>query len=332
MPNLTIKEHSPIAITEGLQDFGIETDLTAEELFDVATQAFSASLFTAVKSGVAFMAAQEALKISGSDASESHDGKLRQSESPTFKSWIKARKLTEQRVYEVIKLAKGYLAIPAAQRKSYLSIGKYKALKLASIEPEALADLAEKGPETLDEMALMSRDELAKKIANLKAQLDTAQSKNKRQEEANNSTRLTVFEPRTEEIRKECMALQLEAELPINSLQKLFEEVNAEDPALPEWRLQIEQVWIAAHVVAARAMDMLERMSGVATIAELPERIQGHHILTPAEAERWMLDFPMIENRHEGKKAFRKGQDEADANVPKKRGPKPGSKRKAAGE
>jgi len=97
MPNLTIKEHSPSTIANGLNDFGIETDLTAEELFDVATQAFSSSLFQAVKAGVAFMAAQQALKIVDSDAAE----------SVTFKAWIKSRKLTEQRVYEVIKLAKG---------------------------------------------------------------------------------------------------------------------------------------------------------------------------------------------------------------------------------
>lgn len=312
-----------IVIAEGLQEFNIETDLTAAELFDMAAHTFSTALYQSVKAGVAFLAAQVA--VNNSEVQPSRE-QLRQSES-TFKSWIKSRGLTEQRVYESIRLAKGYLAIPSEQRKSYLALGKYKAIKLASIEPEAIAELAGKNPDVLDEMALLSREELVKKINNLHANLEIEQSKNKRMVEANTIKRLTSFTPRTEEIRAECLALQLESDLPINSLQKLFYEANENDPDSPEWRLQIEQIWITAHAVAARALDMLQTIKETVRAGDMPERVQGEHILTPEEAERWLLDAPMIANRHEAEKALRK--DKRADQKPKGPGRPKGSGKKA---
>lgn len=321
-----------LAVQEGLQDFGIETDLTAEELFDVGVQSTSASLYLAIKAGVAFSASQQALKLTDSDMSES-------GLNPTFKDWIKSRGLTEQRVYEAISLAKGYLAIPAEQRRSYLALGKYKALKLASIEPEALAELAEKSPDAIGELALMSRSDMSKQMANLRAQLEIEQARNKHLMDVAHKPRLTAFAPYTEELRAECVALQTEAELPINSLRKLFEEVNAQDNQfngggveLKEWPLQMEQVWVTAHIVAARALELLELMRTTAQmdLERLPKRVMGQHILTPAEAERWLLDAPMIVNKHEAAKAMR--QAERDEAKPKGRGRPNGSRNKAAAE
>lgn len=315
---------SMAVIAEGLQDFGIETDLTAEELFEVATHALSASVYQAVKAGVAYMAAQEALKIGGCDMS--HSG-----ESSTFIEWISKNKLTKERVYEVIRIAKGYLAIPTAQRKSYLALGKYKALKLASIEPEALAELAEQDPDALDSMALMSRQELARTMANLRAQLEIEQSKNKRLTESQTKQRLTQFELRTEDVRAECMALQLEAELPLNALHKLFEE-ELNGIGTPESRLRLEQIWVVAHNAAATALDMLGKLQGLNDVEglELPERQMGQHILTVEEAERWMLDKPLLENRYNTQRALR--EDKRSQDKPRGRGRPSGSKNKASGE
>ena len=318
-----VAAHNAVALSEGLQDFSIETDLTAEELFDVGVQSTSASLYLAIKAGVAFSASQQALKLTDSDVSES-------GVNTTFKDWIKAHKLTEQRVYEAISLAKGYLAIPAEQRRSYLALGKYKALKLASIEPEALAELAEKSPDAIGELALMSRSDMAKQMVNLRAQLETEQARSKRLLEANNKPRLTQFLDRTEAVRSECIALQTEAELPMNALQMLFEEVNAEDSMQAEWHLQMEQLWVAAHIVAARAVSMIERMNAVVRVDDMPTRITGTHLLTPAEAERWLLDAPMIVNRHEAEKALR--QAKRDEAQPKGRGRPAGSRNKGAAE
>lgn len=320
-------ERMAIDIADGLQDFGIEADLTPEELFAVGIQAFNSSLCTAVKAGIAFMAAQEALKIQESNASDSDVNKVRQSDSPTFVAWIKARNLTKQRVYEVISIAKGYLAIPAAQRKNYLALGKYKAIKLASIEPEALAELAEKNPDALDEMALMSRSDLAQRIANLSAQLEKEQLRGKRLTEANRSSRLNIqLGVRTEDVRAECMALQLGSELSLNSLRKLFDDTEI---AAPEGFLQVETIWIAANAIASRALDLIQHIRDCGP-ESLPDRPQAKHLLGPDEAARWLRDYHLIENRFEGEKAVR--ESSRDAERPRSRGRPKGSANKAGEE
>lgn len=181
--------------------------------------------------------------------------------------------------------------------------------------------------EGMEEVATLKRRE-----NNYEAELERAELQIKRLSES--KKRLTDFEPRTEEIRQECMALQLEAELPINSLQKLFEEVVAESKITPESRLRIEQVWVAANIVAASALDTLAKIcdfaAGTPDGNDLPVRALGAHILTPQEAEHWLLSRPMIENRHAAEKALR--QEKREADKPQGRGRPKGSKNKADGE
>jgi cell division septum initiation protein DivIVA len=191
-------------------------------------------------------------------------------------------------------------------------------------ERTAAQELQVKNAELAEDLKASER-----RAKNLDAECERKDSQIKRLAEAKKRT--TEFLLRTEEIREECMALQLGAELNLNSLQKLFEEVRAEDPSLPEWRLQIEQIWVTAHVVAARALDMVERMKDSVRDGEMPERVMGQHILTPAEAQRWMLDYPMIENRHAADAAAR--QEKRDAAKPKGPGrPKGSTNKTAAGE
>lgn len=218
-------------------------------------------------------------------------------------------------------------------------------LELITHDDDVLEDLA-----NMDDIDTMSASELrarvreleagsSEEVATLKrrernyeAELERSQLQIKRLSES--KKRLTDFEPRTEEIRQECMALQLEAELPINSLQKLFEEVVAESKITPESRLRIEQVWVAANIVAASALDTLAKICDFAASTpdgnDLPVRALGPHILTPQEAEHWLLSRPMIENRHAAEKALR--QEKREADKPQGRGRPKGSKNKADGE
>lgn len=197
---------------------------------------------------------------------------------------------------------------------------------------EAAYDAIEKERTSTQELqvknAELSEDLKAteRRAKNLDAELERKDSQIKRLTEAKKRT--TEFLLRTEEIREECMALQLGAELNLNGLQKQFEEVNAEDPSLPEWRLQMEQIWVTAHVVAARALDLVERMKDSVRDGEMPERVMGQHILTPEEAQRWILDYPMIENRHAADAAAR--QEKRDAAKPKGPGRPKGSQNKAS--
>ncbi len=149
---------------------------------------------------------------------------------------------------------------------------------------------------------------------------------------SSSKARCTAFLERTEDIRAECLALQAEAELPIAALQKLFNEVNAEDASLTEHREQLEQVWIAAHVVFAKALNVIQHLCD--TVVDggvpMPDRISGTHIMTPAEAQRWILDYPMILNRHEAEAANRK--EAREAAKPKGPGRPKGSSNKGAEE
>lgn len=302
-----------------LNEFGFPA-MAADEFMQAGVDEFNKSLLHACRAGTAFWAAQEALNVSTTPGVVD-----------TFKGWIEQSGLSEPRVYEAIRLAKFYSRLPEENRSQMLTIGKKQALLLASLSQEVIDQAAESGNDLIGKADLMTVVELREEIASLKrreknyeAEIERSQSQVKRLSESKKRT--TEFLPRTEEIREECMALQLEAELPINSLQKLFEEVNAEDPGLPEWRLQIEQIWVTAHALAARAWDMVERMNDPALAGDMPERIQGHHILSPAEAERWLLDYPMIENRHAAEKATR--QEKRDAAKPKGPGRPKGSTNK----
>ena len=141
--------------------------------------------------------------------------------------------------------------------------------------------------------------------------------------------RLTQFEPRTEDMRAECMALQLGAELPMNALRKLIDETVAEDTAAPEWALRMDHLWIAAHAVLARAIDLVEDLRGLCPVdgVDMPDRPRGEHILTQEEALRWVQDYALIENRFEAQQAVR--QQKRDEAKPKGPGRPKGSANKA---
>jgi hypothetical protein len=228
-----------------------------------------------------------------------------------------------------------YRKLPADERSALIEAAK-------SGDKDQLLDLAEsimvkhaKEKAELEAAAAGLNEEVAtfkRREKNYDAELERSQLQIKRLSEA--KKRLTEFEPRSEDVRQECMALQLEAELPMKSLQKLFEEVVFLHAATPESRLRIEQVWVTANIVASTALDMLAKLNDIAASSpdgnDLPQRALGTHILTPAEAESWLLSRPMIENRHEAEKAQRK--EAADAAKPRGRGRPAGSKSKADGE
>ncbi|WP_174429674.1 transposase [Burkholderia metallica] len=169
---------------------------------------------------------------------------------------------------------------------------------------------------------------LKRREKNYEAELERLNSKVKRLSE--DRKRTTDLLPRTEEIREESMALQLEAELPLNRLQKLFAEVNSDGPEAPECQLQLEHLWIVANVVAARALDLVALIKETACIDDLPHRVTGTHILTPDEAQQWLLDYATIENRHAAAIVAR--QEKRDAAKPRGVGRPKKSSNKEQGE
>ncbi|VVG72118.1 hypothetical protein PAP18089_03111 [Pandoraea apista] len=193
--------------------------------------------------------------------------------------------------------------------------------ELLEKERASKADLEAKAATLEEDVKSFKRRE-----KNYEAELERVHSQVKRLSEGKKRT--TELLLRTEEIRSECMALQLEAELPINSLRKLFEEVSSESADAPENRLQMEHIWIAANVVAARALDIVALIK--ATEEDLPERLQGTHILSPEETARWLLDYQTIENRHAAEAIAR--QEKRDAAKPRGAGRPRGSVNKPKGD
>jgi hypothetical protein len=208
---------------------------------------------------------------------------------------------------------------------------------------EALIAKSAKEKETLSAKAAEEREELeaekkelAEELAaahrreeNLSAEVELQAGKLKRLE---SKERLTRFLPQTEAVRAECLALQAEAELPINALLKLFESLVETPSHDDEEGLRLGQVFIAAQAVAARAAEMLralqERVMLTDYAASMPDRVTGEYVMTAEEALRWLADYRLIENRHEAAKALRQtAREEAQ---PRGRGRPRGAKNKGA--
>lgn len=323
-------------LLEVASQFGVNSE-DLGELARIGADSMSRAMFEITRAGLAFMRAQELLSL-GRGGDHKAMSERSDIDGDGFIEWINSHGLAKQRVYESMRIAKFVTQLPQDQRDDVLSLGKVKVTLLASLPQEVIDQAAQSGNNLIDKADLMTVAELREEVAALKrreanydVELERAELKIKKLSAT--KKRLTELEPRTEDIRQECMALQLEAELPITSLQKLFEEVLNENTTsdTPESRLRVEQIYVTANIVAAAALDMLAKLGDLAAATpdgnDLPQRALGTHILTREEAQAWLLSRPMIENRHEAEKAQR--QEERDAAKPKGRGRPAGSKNKA---
>lgn len=325
-----------------LHEFGL-IGLTVEEFVRAGVDDMNQATVRMCRAGVAFWAAQEALKNKATpanviDGNASAD--VRTNEIGALSADVRTKGMDEliaeigmpkERVYEAIRVAKFYSRLPDVMRGKALSIGKSNALLLASLPPDVIDKAAESGNDLIGKADMMTVAELKEEIKalqrrekNYEAELERTNSQVKRLSEA--KTRTTDFLLRTEELREECMALQLGAELHLNSLRKLFEDT---DPEAPEGKLQMEHLWIVANALAARSLDLLDFMRARAT-DDMPSRIMTQHMLTPDEAIRWLQDYPLIENRFAAEAAVRESRREAAR--PRGPGRPSGSKNKGAKE
>lgn len=329
MSNIVTTESNGVALIAAR--FGVDSD-DLGVLARIGSDSINRAMFEITRAGLAFLRAQELLTLGdfGNSAVPERSG------TEGFLAWINQHGLENQRVYESMRIAKFVMRLPAGQVDEVLALGKVKVMLLASLPQEVIDDAAQSGDGLIGKAELMTVRQLKEEVAALKrreknyeAELEVAQRKVERLSEA--KQRLTQFELRTEDVRAECMALQLEAELPLNALHKLFEE-ELSGIGTPESRLRLEQIWVVAHNAAATALDILGKLQGLNEVTGLvlPERQMGQHILTVEEAERWMLDKPLLENRYNTQRALR--EDKRSQDKPRGRGRPSGSKNKAAGE
>lgn len=112
--------------------------------------------------------------------------------------------------------------------------------------------------------------------------------------------------------RAYCMGAMKTVDLKLDGLFKNFaQEVHAAQTE--DARLRLEQEWVTANTIAARALDVIARMRELAPF-DLPERVMGQHILSPDEAARWRRDARLIEST-EGEEWLRLTEE-----APEKRG------------
>lgn len=298
-------------------ELGIRADLTPTELFSLGIEYHNGAMVLAVKAGIAFMAAQKGLTESVA------------SELVTFKSWIESNGLTEQRVYETIRLAKAYIAIPADQRKSFISLGKYKAIKLAKLDDNQINDLITQDPDALDEFALMSRDDMKRRILNLETNFTKVNAEKEilqRAQKRTNKPGDLAYDPRTFEVRHESASLEYAARTQIDALEVLFNAVQTE-PASSE---QEQDLRVAA--IAAATGAMLQRCNALYTRMAnalgdfMPLQAANQYMLTTDEIEALKDSVLIINASFNRKKEDRIAERNADA--PPQRGRPVGSKNK----
>lgn len=308
-------EAGGLALEVCLREFGFAA-LTADEFLQAGIEELNHSVIRACRAGTAFWAAQEALKNT-----EYAGGVL-----VNFEAWIVDAGLTKPRVYECIRIAKCYGRLPPAQRAQMLKLGKKPALLLAGLPPEAIEEAAEAGYDMFAEAEVLSYAELKAQLkqfkareANYDAELERMNLKVNRLEKAREP--LSPFLARTEDIRAECLWHQEESEANLNSLRKLFEDINIE-PNAPEWRYQIEQVWLTANFVAAQAAGLVHACREMCAVDDLPATIESQHMMTAPEAARWLEDAEAVKSQYAGRKAAREllRQKTQEAAGVKKRG------------
>ncbi|MBI5918999.1 MAG: transposase [Nitrosomonadales bacterium] len=332
MSNIVTTESSGVA--QIAVRFGVDSD-DLGVLARIGSDSINRAMFEITRAGLAFLRAQELLSL-GDFGNSVVCERSHTDDDGGFIEWIEKNGMAKERVYESMRIAKFVMRLPAGQVDEVLALGKVKVMLLASLPQEVIDEAAQTGEGLIGKAELMTVRQLKDEVAALKrreknyeAELEVAQRKVERLSEA--KQRLTQFELRTEELRAECMALQLEAELPLNALHKLFEEELNDVSGSPEARLRLEQVWIVAHNAVATGLDMLEKLHELDRQEQLglPSRQMSQHILLPSEAADWLLNKPLIENRYEGQRALR--EDKRVQDTPRRGRPK-GSKNKADGE
>lgn len=320
---------SPARLNEVSTNFGIYTD-DLTELTTLGADSLNRSMFEATRAGLAFIKINEQLSLGHGGARNSNSDSQNLDRPLGFVAWMEQHGLPKDRVYGAMKIAKFVAQLPADQLDDVLRLGKVKVMLLASLPQDVIDAAAESGDNIIDKADLMTTAELKEEIKSLKrreknyeAEIERAEIKLKA---LSNKDRSSGFLERTEDVRHECMALQLEGELALDSVRKLFDEVNLEGPDAPEWRVQMEQIWVIAHLMSARASALVDYVRETCKVEDMPDRINGTHVLTADECQRWLFDANVLTAGHTERAEERAKAREADR--PRKRGRPAGSTNK----
>lgn len=295
-----VRSQESTQLTLCLDSLGIGA-MTASEFLDIGIDEMNRSFAHAVRAGAAFWATQEALRESDDDA------------PATFKGWLHDRGLSEQRVYELISMAKFYARLPAGQREQITKIGKSKAILLAGVPQQLMDEAVQSGRDVIGDADLMTVAELREEIRSLKKREANYDAEIERRDhligKLSKRTALTEFTPATEDLRAECLVMQGTCERSLLALRAAYRKATSPHEEVPERELQVNQVWITLHAIAAMALDCID-MIREEDIQPLPDRVLGPNVLTPEEAKRWIVEWNTLAGRMQAEAAVRQQQRE----------------------
>ena len=277
------------------------------------------ALTLVIESGLLLMEAYA--QIEDSERSES----MRSDSKPKFKALIESVNMPFQRAYEAMSMAKFAAGLPEAQRADMLALPKSKVALLAQADPEVVADLFD--DEGFDVAALSIRD-MKIQIRELKAaKTQAAVERNRAEEKAERLERelksaqssredMTDIVPaHVIDIRLECAALYKKAELSVDGIARLHNEVNLLDG---EWALSCARSNFAALqsliAQAKGAAAELHRQYG----ADLDGDNSTMERLTQKELFKCAVEYRQITAEHEHEAALR--AHERDLSKPKGKG------------
>ena len=212
--------------------------------------------------------------------------------------------------------------LPADQRTALIEVAKTgdkdDLLELAE-------DLLDKERAAQAELAAQNAD-LTKRSNVLERELEKTGSEFRRyKDKMVRHVGKAVFADRTGMVREEAMAYQLEAQIAIESIYKLFDEVMSEmDHADPEWKLRFEFISMQSRSIYARSLLMMDAMDAAGAPTSV---VFGNHFLSSDDARTWLADVELITNEQQAKKQQRELSREASK--PKGPGRPTGSKNKA---
>lgn len=195
-------------------------------------------------------------------------------------------------------------AAKSGDKDQFLDVAESIIEKHAKEKESAQKEIAERDAR-LEDMEISK----SKQIKHLEAELEYRDTMLDRYKQRDN--RDYQFHWKTHEVRDECLAYQAQCELALNSLQAVFNE-QLNDMEMAEKDLRIEQLWVTANVIAARAATLIEHIR-LHSLVDLPNTITSKHMLTDDEAQRWLLDYDMLQAKDSAAKALRE-QKRIDAN------------------
>ncbi|MDO8941509.1 MAG: hypothetical protein Q7U98_20310 [Methylicorpusculum sp.] len=235
-----------------------------------------------------------------------------------FLKLLKAHGITQPRASDLMMTAKFYSRSTPEQRKQIFTLSKSKLRLLAGADSEVIQDLLDEPGEDLSNLSVRELRQRVRYLENAQSkQVNIIKAENENLKAINaklqkRDSRNYVFDPKTHIVREECLVYQAECEVALNSLEALFTEC-LNDLVETEKAMRIEQVFITATVVAARAAEVVHKLKKHAAYfdgVELPKTITGIHTLTDDEAERWLLDYQSIERKAYAAKALREQKRE----------------------